>query len=106
MVEKVYFIDEEAYQEIDKTLKENPYEEGSFARQGYVVRDAKSLLNKGKGYYLYIDAPEEFFEKNEEKILSIEGVEEVKDRNKVKEIIDRIRREEESAEEGVGAIFK
>ena len=74
-----------------------------FKTQGYKLQDAKSLGIEKEASYLYISASEDFFEKNEQKLLDagakkLEGEE-----------FETVRQKIESAEEeavgGMGAIF-
>ncbi len=74
-----------------------------FARSGYEFRDASGLGFNEEGAYVYIEAKEDFFKNNEEKIM-LEGVVKLEgeDFEKVKQAFDN---QANSAAAGVGAIF-
>lgn len=74
-----------------------------FKRQGYILRDAKAIGFEEAGSYLYIDASEDFFERNEKLLLDagaklLEG-------EKFEKATEKIKAGEEAAAESMGAIF-
>lgn len=74
-----------------------------FKRQGYLLRDASALEINKKCSYLYINAGDDFFKKNE-KILLDFGAKLLsgKEYNEVKEKIENA---EKLASEGLGFLF-
>lgn len=88
--ERIYLVRDIKELEKDEKLK----------RRGYEAREA-SLITPGKeGYYIYIKAPADFFDKVEvlKRAKRVEGDE--------KERVIRVFKEEEiRAEEGLGALF-
>ncbi len=107
---RIYKISPEALKESKKILEaqENVDEQGKlekneFARNGYTLQSATALGLEGDEYYLYIDAPEEFWKKNEEK-LNISGVTKLENEEyeKVKAKFDE---EKENAAAGIGNLF-
>lgn len=108
-MEKVYMIKPKALKEVKKALEADDELDGEekkineWKRRGYDLRDSESLGFQEEGSYLYVNAPEEFFEQNEEEIEH-EGVKEL-EKNKKKEVIKAIKEEKESAAQGMGTIF-
>jgi hypothetical protein len=105
MVVKVYKIERASLSKL-KAVLEAQEKDGfinEFARHGYKLWDAKTLELGGDASYLYINAENDFFSRNEGK-LKITGVQALsgKDLEKVKKKIEDA---EESAEAGLGAIF-
>ena len=74
-----------------------------FKRQGYLLRDAKSIGFEESCNYVHIDASEDFFERNEE-ILINAGALELKG-EQFEEVKKKIKAGEEAAAESIGAIF-
>jgi len=97
-------IEKEAGRKGSKVEKAKEWKINEFKRQGYILRDAKALEIDKKISYLYIDANEDFFERNE-KVLVEAGAEVLKDKeyNEIKEKIDKL---ESGASQGMGLIFK
>ncbi len=83
-------------------LEADPYAADSFARVGYKVRDGATLEEDKDKIYIYISASEDFIKKADERLKDVakplEG-------EKAKRIIDKIKKEEEAAESGLGSIF-
>lgn len=75
-----------------------------FKRQGYLLRDAKSLGLEKACSYLYIDASEDFFERNEKTLLDA-GARELKG-EELEKVKEKIKAGEEAAAKSIGAIFK
>lgn len=101
-MEKIYECESGKKAELKKILEADPYAEDSFARTGYKIRDGASLEEDKDKTYLYISASEDFLKKADEKLKNIakplEG-------EKAEKIIGKIKKEEESAESGLGSIF-
>ena len=68
-MEEIFYISQHNYSRLKEILEENPYDEKSFARVGYKIREARSLGIEEDGFFLYIKADEEFL-KNAKKKLS------------------------------------
>ena len=83
--------------------KAKAWKVNEFKKQGYILRDAKALDIDKKVFYLYIDAPEDFFKRNE-KILTDNGAK-VLDKTETESIKKKIDDVESSASSGVGFIF-
>ena len=111
---KIYKIEPKVLPEIKKVLEEQERIEqvgeekkiiiNEFAREGYSLRDGKSMGFKEEGAYLYIKSNDDFFKKNEPRIMK-EGVKKLEgqDFEKVKKEMEK---EEDDAAVGVGAVFK
>lgn len=106
----IYRIDTSTLSEVKKILEEpERVEEGKivrneFARNGYTLRDAKSMDFEKNCSYLYVKGEEEFFEKNEKRLTDIENVEKIEGKE-YEEVKAKIEEEASEAEEGIGAIF-
>jgi len=110
---RIYKIESKALAAVKKVLEEQERMEevngerkfiiNEFAREGYNMRDAKSMGFTEEANYLYIKSTEEFFKKNEPRIL-IEGVKKLEgpDYEKVK---GEMEKEADNAAAGVGAVF-
>lgn len=83
--------------------KAKAWKVNEFKKQGYLLRDAKTLDIDKKVFYLHIEAPEDFFKRNE-KILLDSGAK-VLDKKETDEIKKKIDDAESSASSGVGFIF-
>lgn len=108
-MEKVYKIEPDALKDVKKVLEaediigEGETQINQWKRQGYNLRDAKSLGFDDEGSYLHVNANEEFFNKNKGDI-DIDGVEELT-ADKKKQVIKAIKEEQEKAQQGMGTIF-
>ena len=110
---RVYEIESKALSETKKVLEEqerveekegkNVFITNEFARAGYSLRDGKSLGFKEGCNYLYIKADEDFFKRNEPKILK-EGVKKLEG-EELENVKQAVEKEADSAAAGVGAIF-
>ncbi len=101
---KIYKIPSDKLGEVKKVIENPDVATNKWARNGYTLRDAKTLGFDDNASYLYVKGTEEFFKENEEQVISIEGVEEIKgeEYEKVKE---KIEEEQSGAAAGIGAIF-
>ncbi len=101
-MDRIYECESGKKAELKKILEEDPYAEDSFARVGYKIRDGATLEEDKDKVYLYITASADFLKKADEKLKDIakplEG-------EKAEKIIAKIKKEEESAESGLGSIF-
>jgi GH15 family glucan-1,4-alpha-glucosidase len=102
-MEVVFFIPFDKYSKAKQILEENPYDEQSFSRVGYKIREASSIGIDEKGYFLYIKANEEFIKKAKEKLKDCIG--QCKDES-IKKAKEEIEKEEENAIAGFGSIFQ
>ncbi len=101
-MKKVYECDISKKKEIIKILEADPYEQDSFARIGYKLKDGSSLEEDKTKLYIYFSASNEFLKKADEKLKDL-----INKINPVveKRIIEKIEKEEENAESGLGDIF-
>ncbi len=106
---RIYKINADRKSEVKKILETPDHVENGkmvineFARNGYEFRDASGLGLNEDAAYLYIDADESFFERNE-KLIMLEGVKKLEGEefNKIKDIFEQ---QSNSVAAGVGAIF-
>ena len=102
IMERIYECESGKKGELKSILEADPYAEGSFARVGYKMRDGATLDEDKEKIYLYISASEDFIKKADEKLKDVakplEG-------EKAEKIIEKIKKEEESADSGLGSIF-
>jgi hypothetical protein len=101
-MDRVYEVEQAKKSELTKLLEFEPYAADSFARIGYRIRDGASLGEEKDKLYVYISAAEDFIKKADEKLKDV--AEKTKG-DKEKRIVDKIKKEEESAESGLGSIF-
>ena len=97
-------IEKEAGKKGTESEKAKQWKINEFKRAGYILRDAKALEIDKNISYLYINASEDFFGRNEESLIKagvivLEGDE----FNKVK---DKIETSENQASSGIGFIFR
>jgi len=110
---RIYKIEPKVLAEVKKVLEEQERMEetggekkfiiNEFAREGYSLRDGKSMGFKEEGAYLYIKSNEDFFKKNEPKIMK-EGVKKLMGKE-FERVRKEMEKEEDDAATGVGAIF-
>lgn len=111
---RIYQVNSEALKEVKKVIEEpegmketspgkQEWVKNEFARNGYTLRDARSLGFDEDCNYLYINAEKSFFDKNEKAIL-VKGVAKLQEK-KYDEVKEKIEEEQSGAAEGVGAIF-
>lgn len=99
---RVYECESGKKAELMKILEADPYEEGSFARAGYKVKDGTVLEEDKEKIYVYIKASDEFIKKADEKL---EDVTKPAPEDVEKRVAEKIQKEEEAAEGGLGSIF-
>ena len=97
-METLYFYDYDVKKEADIILGDD-----TLKRTGYIVRECKLLESDRKGYFLYLSALPEKLKEIDELFddLSIEKL----SGKEAKDIINKIKTEEESAATGMGMIF-
>ncbi|MBI5159714.1 hypothetical protein HY992_06355 [Candidatus Micrarchaeota archaeon] len=89
---------------LDELLKSDPYVGRSFSKQGYTLKEGKSVGAEADKYYVLINADDEFFKWAEEKFKAVENVKRTGKETEAK-IIAVIDEEASAAEGGLGAIF-
>jgi hypothetical protein len=99
---RIYYVASEKFKDAKKLLEENPYAEDSFAHAGYTLKDSKDYGFKASGYYIYIDANEDFIKKADARLRGLADVVEGKEFEGVKARIDE---EQRNAISGFGSIF-
>ena len=99
---RVYECDSSKKAELTKKLEADPYADDSFARVGYKVKDGSVLGEDKAKIYVYISASNEFVKKADEilKELAQPASAEIE-----KRVTEKIQKEEEAAESGLGSIF-
>jgi hypothetical protein len=97
-LETLYFYDYDMKKEADIILGDD-----TLKRTGYIIRECKLLESDRKGYFLYISATPEKLKKIDELFddLPIEKL----SGKEAKDIIKKIKTEEDSAATGMGMIF-
>lgn len=73
-------------------------------KNGYILREAKSLGIDKKVFYLYVDASEYFFERNEKDIIELGA--KLLTGNDYENIKNKIEESEAGAAQGLGLIFR
>ncbi len=97
LVEKVFRIPSS---ELD-AVKAGLLEQDDFKTQGYILQSAKSLDMEGDDVFLFVSAPVEFFLKHAEGLKAYPEAEGAKGQ----EIIDKIKAQEKTAQEGLGFVL-
>ena len=97
-METLYFYDYDVKKEADIILGDD-----ILKRTGYIVRECKLLESDRKGYFLYLSATPEKLKEIDELFgdLPIEKI----SGKEAKDIIKKIKTEEDSAATGMGMIF-
>jgi hypothetical protein len=85
-----------------KILEAEPYAEDSFARVGYKVKDGGVLGEDKAKTYVYVKASDEFVKKADELLKDVAAP---APKDVEKRVVDKIQKEEEDAEGGLGSIF-
>ncbi len=83
--------------------KAKSWKANEFKKQGYILREAKTLEISKKVFYLYIQAEDNFFNSNEQILLEA-GAKLLKTPES-DEIIKKIENSESNASSGIGFIF-
>ena len=92
---KIYRIPSSAYTQIRQVVGQD-----HFARNGYTLRQGRGLGLDIDDYFLYINAPDEFFAEHEKEIL-VGDVSEVTG-NEYDNVKKAVEAEEESVAAGIG----
>jgi len=101
-MERLYECEAGKKAELKKILEADPYADDSFARVGYRMRDGATLEEEKDKIYVYLSAAENFIKKADERLKDVAKPVES---GRAAKIIDKIKKEEESAESGLGSIF-
>ena len=106
MEKRVYEYESKENGKAQQVVDNEPYADRSFAKQGYKVKEGKSVGGEDGKYYLYIQAEPDFFSWAEEKFKAAE-LESFKRAPKEIEgtVVQKIEEEDNAAEAGFGAIF-
>lgn len=97
-MEILYFYDYDAKKDVEEVLQED-----LIKRADYTIRECKLLDSTRKGYFLYIRGTPEMMKRVDELFadLPLEKVPE----KEAKEIVKKIKAEDDSAATGMGMIF-
>ncbi|MDD5022895.1 MAG: hypothetical protein PHU63_01880 [Candidatus ainarchaeum sp.] len=101
-MEIVYECENSKKKDLLKIIEADPYEERSFARVGYKLKDGEVIGQDKEKCYLYIKSDDGFFKIAEKKL---EGIVKKCEEKVSKEVIEKIKEEEEQATSGFGDIF-
>ena len=105
-MQKVFIIDAKDYVKLDRLLCADPFADGSFKKNGYTLKESKALGLAGGSYVL-------FFESNDDSLARTLAEKLTKEIPDAKEpdsetsgkIAAQIKKEEDDAATGFGAIF-
>ncbi len=99
---RVYECEASKKAALTKILEADPYADDSFARVGYKLKDGGMLGEDKAKLYIYMKADEAFIKKADEKLKDVAKVAppEVE-----KRVTEKVQKEEEEAESGLGSIF-
>ncbi|MBU0590705.1 hypothetical protein KKF81_01360 [Candidatus Micrarchaeota archaeon] len=99
---RVYECENSKKAELMKILETDPYNNDSFARAGYKIKEGAVLEEDKNHTYVYISASDDFVKKADDLLKEIAKptAKEVEAR-----IVAKIKEEEEQAESGLGSIF-
>lgn len=101
-MKRVYAFDISRRAELTAILETDPYAPDSFARLGYKLREGASLEEDKALVFLYISGDEAFIKKADERLKPLASSLKPEDERRV---LDKILKEEEAAESGLGDIF-
>ncbi len=101
-MERVYECPSNKRKDLNAILEKDPYAEESFVRIGYKIKEGATLEENKDCVYVYIKADDAFIKKADERLKDIAKIvtSEVE-----KRILEKIHKEEESAEAGFGSMF-
>jgi len=97
----IFVVPKEKLKEAKAILEGSPYEEDSFARLGYKLKEAKYLGLEGEDAYIYLDVGEDKVERVRERLQAFRELE-GEEKEKVRKAFEE---EESGAAAGIGAIF-
>ena len=99
---RVYECESSKKAAVMKILEADPYADSSFARVGYKVKDGAVLGEDKSRMYVYLTAAEDFVKKAD---TMLKDVAKPAPPEVEKRIVEKILKEEEEAESGLGSIF-
>ncbi len=99
---RIYKIERSNVKELKNILASNPYDDNSFARKGYTLREGKSLNLDEEFYYLFINADEDFIKFADERLKNIAIILNGEEFDKARQIYEDM---ENAAQQGFGALF-
>ncbi len=102
MTFRVYECEGAKKASLTKVLEADPYADDSFARVGYKVKDGGMLGEDKAKMYVYISASDDFLKKADERLKEVAKRAEPEVE---KRVVEKIQKEEEDAEGGLGSIF-
>ncbi|MBI5223834.1 hypothetical protein HY990_05425 [Candidatus Micrarchaeota archaeon] len=102
VVDRVYQCEISKKSELMKILEADPYKADSFARIGYRTREGAMIDEDKNMFYVYVAASDEFVKSADERLKSVAPASSVEVQ---KRVVDKIKEQEEAAEEGLGSIF-
>lgn len=101
----VFSIDASNQGKLKAVLEANPFENDSFAKLGYVLRESKAVGLPGGKFVVFFETGDDALAKKLcEKIKAVEGVAELSGGEKAK-IVAQIKGEQDAAAQGFGSIF-
>jgi len=96
-------MEKEAGKKGTKIEKAKEWKINEFKRAGYILRDGKALDFEEKEAYLYINADEDFFKRNEKILLEAGAI--ALEGEKFEKVKKKIEEAESEASAGVGFVF-
>jgi len=96
-------LEKEAGKKGSSMEKAKAWKANEWKKNGYVLREAKALGIEKKASFLYVSAPDDFFERNEKQIIELGA--KVLEGKEFEEIKAKIEEAEQGASEGIGFIF-
>lgn len=106
MEKRVYEYDSKEKGAVQAVLETDPYADVSFAKQGYKVKDGKTVGGDAAKFYLYVNADSDFFKWAEEKLKVANVTSFARAKKEVEaKVVQNIEAEDNAAETGFGAIF-
>lgn len=99
---RIYECDLSKKGQLTKVLEADPIASDSFVRAGYKVRDGATLEEDKTKLYVYVSADQSFIKKADERLKDVASP---LSGEKEKHVLDKILKEQESAESGFGSMF-
>ncbi|MGB9707933.1 MAG: hypothetical protein ACPLXC_01225 [Candidatus Pacearchaeota archaeon] len=96
-------LEKEAGKKGSAMEKAKAWRVNEWKKNGYILREAKAIGIDKKVSFLYVSAPEDFFERNEKQIVDL-GANELKG-EEFEKVKTKIEEAEQGASEGIGFIF-
>jgi hypothetical protein len=106
MEQRVYEYETNEKGAVQAVLETDPYADVSFAKNGYKVKDGKTVGGDAARFYLYINADSDFFKWAEEKFKAANVASFARSKKEIEQkVVRNIEAEDNAAETGFGAIF-